>query len=81
MTEGSIFKLVKRHKRLMIVDSNENIIYCPPDFLRPVTNRSDYDPLLEDLAEFGEIKGRTLTEFETKFNPRLWASRKKHGPK
>ena len=76
-----MFKLIKRQKRLMIVDKNDMIIYCPPDYLRPVTSRADYDPMLKDLVEFGEVKIKTLTEFETKFNPRLWAARKRHGPK
>lgn len=71
-----MFSLVKRYKKLMIIDDNDNIVYCPPDFLKPVTSRADYDPLLKDLAEFGEIKGKTLTEFETKFNPRLWVTRR-----
>lgn len=76
-----MFKLIKRHKRLMIVDEKDNIIYCPPDFLRPVTSRADYDPLLDELAKTGELSNSTLTNFETKFNPRLWAARKRHGPK
>lgn len=67
-----MFKLVKRFKKLMIVDENDQIIYHPPNFLRPVTSRSDFDPLLKDLEEFGEIQGKTLTEFESKFNPRQW---------
>lgn len=64
------FSLVKRFKRLMIVDEHDNIVYCPPNYLRPVQSRKDYDPLLQDLAEFGEVRIKTLTEFETKFNPR-----------
>lgn len=64
----------------MIVDSNNEITYCPPDFLRPVTSRADYDPLLNDLRDFGEIKGQTLSDFETKFNPRLW-KKKRHWPR
>lgn len=71
-----MFSLVKRHKRLVIVNDVGEVIYCPPNFLRPVTSRSDFDPLLSDLQQYGEIQGKTLTAFETKFNPRLWASRK-----
>lgn len=64
------FSLVKKHKRLMIVDNDGNIVYCPPDFLRPVVSRKDYDELLNDANQTGRLSGELLTEFETKFNPR-----------
>jgi hypothetical protein len=65
------YALVKRHKRLMIVDETGGVIYQPPNFLRPVTNRDDFAPLVSALNETGELGGDVLTAFETRFNPRV----------
>ena len=32
-----MFRVIKRSKRLMIIDENDNIIYVPPDFLKQKT--------------------------------------------
>jgi hypothetical protein len=55
----------------MIVDNEDNIVYCPPDYLLPVTSRKDYQELLDDANINGKISIKLMTEFETKFNPRL----------
>lgn len=67
----SNFRLVKKNKRLMIVDSEDNLVYYPPDFLRPVTNRNDFLPLLEDANSNGFLSGKAIGDFEAKFNPRM----------
>lgn len=64
------FSLVKRNKRLMIVDIDGNLVYYPPDFLKPVISRKDYDEILNDANLNGKVSEKLLMEFETKFNPR-----------
>jgi len=64
------FSLVKRNKRLIIVDMDGNLVYCPPDFLLPVTNRKDYQEILDDANLNGKLSEALLMKFETKFNPR-----------
>ena len=65
------YKVVKKNKKLMVVDENGKVLYAPPDFLKPVNSRDDFYPILYDLYEHGKIRGYTLNVFETKFNPRL----------
>ena len=69
-TPTKTFFLVKKNKRLMIVDSEDNLVYHPPNFLKPVTSRKDYDEILNDANLNGKVSEKLLMEFETKFNPR-----------
>lgn len=61
----SNFRLIKKNKRLMIVDSEDNLVYYPPDFLRPVTNRNDFMPLLEDANSNGFHSESYIMWFES----------------
>lgn len=63
--------IVKQNKRLMIVDKQQRIVYCPPTFLRPVNSRKDFLPLLISYQRNGFIEDSILTDFETRYNPRL----------
>lgn len=65
------YEVVKKNKKLMVVDENGKVMYAPPDFLKPVNSRDDYHMIIRDLYEYGYIQGSTLNYFETKFNPRL----------
>lgn len=65
------FSLIKKNKKLMIVDESNNLVYCPPSFLKPVTSRNDFQEIVDDANLNGNISGELLTSFETKFNPRI----------
>jgi len=66
------YALVKRNKRMMIVDEATGaVVYQPPSFLRPITNREDFAPLLTAMNETGKVGRDALTEFGTRFNPRV----------
>jgi hypothetical protein len=69
-TPTKTFLLVKKNKRLMIVDSEDNLVYHPPNFLKPVTSRKDFQEILDDANLNGCLSEKLLTDFETKFNPR-----------
>lgn len=64
------YEVAKRRKRLMIVDADGGVVYCPPNFLRPVTSREDFAEILDGLNRTGKLDGQALTAFETRFNPR-----------
>ena len=68
-------QVVKRHKRLVIVNEAGEVVYTPPHFLLPVTSRTDFAPLLEVLNTIGRLGGEALTAFETRFNPRALGAR------
>lgn len=65
-----MYEIVKRNKRLIIVDEEGWLVYCPPSFLRPVNSRDDYQPLVDAWNKTGIIGGDVLTEFESKWRSR-----------
>lgn len=62
-------KVVKRNKRLMVIDKEDNIAYYPPDFLKRQYLRTDFEGIIKELDENGAL-GNECTKFEYKFNPR-----------
>lgn len=65
------FSVVKKHKRLMVVDKDGNIVYCPPDFLKRTYTRDEFKNLVDHANETGKLSGELLTEFESKFRSRV----------
>jgi hypothetical protein len=71
--QGGTFECVKHNKRLWIkhVESGE-LVYTPPDFIRSrIQDRDQMRVLARDLSEIGRYDINTITEFETRHNPRL----------
>jgi hypothetical protein len=65
------FRLVKKHKRLQIIDKDGNTVYCPPDFLRRTYTRDEFEKMIDDANQNGKLSGELLTEFESKFRSRV----------
>lgn len=59
-----MLRVVKKNKRLSIVDPDGNTVYTPPDFLRSRVNRE----LLGRLAQT-EMKIADIIVFETRVRP------------
>ena len=55
-------RVVKRHKRLCIVDDQDQVVYTPPDFIR-LTSRAPLQRLAEALDARPYIDA--VMEFET----------------
>lgn len=59
------FQVVKRNTRLLIIDSNNHVIYCPPDFVRPyIINRDQMNNLCQKFNEKGKLDIDSIMEFE-----------------
>lgn len=73
--------VVKRNKRLYIVDESGKTLYTPPDFLRPyVTNRDVIKSLAEEMSiELMEKQDtiRSIMRFEGSYDVR--AKRRRRG--
>jgi hypothetical protein len=65
-----MFSLLKRNKRLEVVDENQTTIYVMPDFVQVVL-RNDFQKLVDDLNESGYHDIQKIIEFES--NPRYRA--------
>lgn len=63
-----MFRLVKMHKRLWIVDEDLTPVYSPPNHVR-VNSREDMRPLV-DAWNAGTPWGEILSDFEAKFRKR-----------
>ena len=65
-----MYKVAKRYKKIVVVDENDVIVYHPPNFLKPITSRNDMQIVVDSFNEKG-YNGDAITEFETKFSPRI----------
>lgn len=63
--------LVKRNKRLMIVNGEDQVIYSPPDFLRNfIRDRSEMQRLIDD-AQRGRAMIDCVMSFERILSRRM----------
>ena len=65
------FAVVKKNKRLQVIDKDGNVVYCPPDILRRIYTRDDFEKMIDDANQNGKLSGELLTEFESKFRSRV----------
>lgn len=56
-------RLVKRHKRMWIIDEDGQEVYTPPDFLQ-VPHRNEFHNLIADMIAIGYILA--VMRFESK---------------
>lgn len=63
MNSQPSFYIKKIHKKVMIVDSNDNTLYCPPNFIRLIS-RNDLDSLLREANLTGTLHIRSIMAFE-----------------
>jgi len=60
------YKMVKRNKRLIIVDSNDKLVYGMPDFLRNhLRDRKELQKLVDKFNIVGYRNIQDIVEFET----------------
>lgn len=65
-----MYRVVKWHKKIVVMDENDKVVYHPPNFLKPMTSRNDMQIVVDSFNEKG-YNIEAIIEFETKFNPRI----------
>lgn len=64
------YRLIKHNKRLMIVDKDDKVVYCPPNFVRDhIPNRGVMQKLVDDMIFSRDDLG-CIMEFESRFHPK-----------
>lgn len=65
-----MFSLSKRHKRLVILNKDGEIVYTPPDFMRRfVPSRQELQFVVDKFNAIGQYDIQSIMEFESKFHP------------
>lgn len=65
-----MFKCIKKNKRMIIIDNENNIVYSLPDFLRnKLKDRSQMINLANKFNEKGCVDIFSIMEFESMLRP------------